>query len=113
MQSLRKNFILTNTLRRGNIATHSPHNKSKRIYFYIIIIVHRHIIKYVVLLQAPYRDRTCPVPHRTPDQDLVPEQVHTVKKRLAIFPSTAGMSLTKLSQAGKIIIIPGQGEFGK
>ncbi len=35
----------------------------------------------------------------------------TVKKRLAIFPSPARMSLTKLSLAGKSLIIPGQGEF--
>jgi hypothetical protein len=34
------------------------------------------------------------------------------KKMLAIFPSPAGMSLTKLSQAGNYFIIPGQGEFG-
>jgi hypothetical protein len=35
----------------------------------------------------------------------------TLKKRLAIFPSPAGMSLTKLYLAGKNLIIPGQGEF--
>jgi hypothetical protein len=35
------------------------------------------------------------------------------KKRLAVFLSPAGMSLTKLSLAGKYYIIPGQGEFGK
>ncbi len=35
------------------------------------------------------------------------------KKRLAVFPSPAGMSLTKLSLAGNNLIIPGQGEFGK
>jgi hypothetical protein len=34
------------------------------------------------------------------------------KKRLSIFPSPAGMSLTKLSLAWKKQIIPGQGEFG-
>jgi hypothetical protein len=34
------------------------------------------------------------------------------KKRLAVFPSLAGMSLTKLSLAGTNLIIPGQGEFG-
>jgi hypothetical protein len=34
------------------------------------------------------------------------------KKRFAIFPSPAGMSLTKLSLAEKILIIPGQGDFG-
>jgi hypothetical protein len=48
----------------------------------------------------------------TPDQ-------YTVKKRLAVFPSPAGMSLTKLSLAKNNLIkfgnliIPGQGEFGK
>ena len=36
---------------------------------------------------------------------------YTVKKRLAIFPSPAGMSQTKLSLAG-IKIFPGQEEFG-
>ncbi len=40
------------------------------------------------------------------------ERVHC-KKRLTIFPSPAGMSLTKLSQAGNNLSIPGQGEFGK
>jgi hypothetical protein len=34
------------------------------------------------------------------------------KKTSAIFPSLAGMSQTKLSQAGNDVIIPGQGEFG-
>ncbi len=34
------------------------------------------------------------------------------KKRLAVFPSPAGMSLTELSLAGNNLIIPGQGEFG-
>jgi hypothetical protein len=34
------------------------------------------------------------------------------KKRLAIFPSPAVMSLTKLSQAGNNLIIPSQGELG-
>jgi hypothetical protein len=34
------------------------------------------------------------------------------KKRLAIFPSPVGMSLTKFSLAGKTLIIPGQEEFG-
>jgi hypothetical protein len=38
---------------------------------------------------------------------------YTVKKRLAVFPSPAGMSLTKLSLGENTIIIPGQGEFGK
>ncbi len=32
------------------------------------------------------------------------------KKRLSIFPSPAGMSLTKLSVAGNNLIIPGHGE---
>jgi hypothetical protein len=35
------------------------------------------------------------------------------KKRLTIFPSPAGMSLTKLSLDGNNLIIPVQGEFGK
>jgi hypothetical protein len=35
------------------------------------------------------------------------------KKRLTIFPSPVGMSLTKLSLAGNILIIPGEGELGK
>jgi hypothetical protein len=35
------------------------------------------------------------------------------KKRLLIFPSLAGMWLTKLSLAGNNKIIPGQGEFGQ
>jgi hypothetical protein len=32
---------------------------------------------------------------------------YTVKKKLAIFPSPAGMSLTKLSLAGNNLVIPG------
>jgi hypothetical protein len=35
------------------------------------------------------------------------------KKRLTIFLSPAGMSLTKLSLAVSNLIIPSQGEFGK
>ncbi len=35
------------------------------------------------------------------------------KKRLAIFPSPAGMSLTKLSLGGNNQIIPAQDEFGQ
>jgi hypothetical protein len=35
------------------------------------------------------------------------------KKWFAIFPSPAGMSLTKLSLVGNYKIIPGRGEFGK
>ncbi len=31
---------------------------------------------------------------------------------LSFSPSPAGMSLTKISLGGKILIIPGQGEFG-
>ncbi len=34
------------------------------------------------------------------------------KKRLAVFPSPAGMLLTKLSLAGNNLVIPGQKEFG-
>ncbi len=34
------------------------------------------------------------------------------EKRLPIFLSPAGMSLTKLSLAGNNLIIPGLGEFG-
>jgi hypothetical protein len=39
--------------------------------------------------------------------------IYAVKKRLAVFPSPAGMSLTKLSLAENNLIIPLQGEFGK
>jgi hypothetical protein len=35
------------------------------------------------------------------------------KKSLTIFPSRAGISLTKLSLAGKNLIIPRLGEFGQ
>ncbi len=38
---------------------------------------------------------------------------YTVQKRLSIFPSPAGMSLTKLSLAGNNLIVHGQGEFGQ
>ncbi len=39
--------------------------------------------------------------------------LYTVKKRLTICPSPAGMSLTKLSLAGSNKIISGQGEVAK
>jgi hypothetical protein len=39
------------------------------------------------------------------------EWYNTVKKRLATFPSPAGMSLTKLFLGGNKMIIPAQGEF--
>jgi hypothetical protein len=35
------------------------------------------------------------------------------KKGLATFPSSVGMSLTKLSMGGNNQIIPAKGEFGK
>jgi hypothetical protein len=38
-----------------------------------------------------------------------PSTLYTVKKRLSIFPSPAGMSLTKLSLAGYNLIITGIG----
>ena len=38
---------------------------------------------------------------------------YTVKKRLAVFPSPAGMSLIKLSLAGNNLIFPDHGEFDK
>jgi hypothetical protein len=38
--------------------------------------------------------------------------IYTVK-RLAIFTSPAGISLTKLAKAGNNLIIPGQGEYGE
>ncbi len=41
------------------------------------------------------------------------QYTYTVKKRLATFPSLAGMSLTKLFLGGKSLIIPAQGECGK
>ncbi len=45
--------------------------------------------------------------------ELVSKPPCTVKKRLAIFPFPAGMSLTKLSLEVNNLNIPGQGEFGK
>jgi hypothetical protein len=39
-------------------------------------------------------------------------QLHC-KKSLAVFPSQAGMSLTKFSLAGNNLIISAQGEYGK
>jgi hypothetical protein len=43
---------------------------------------------------------------------LMQKAVYNVKKRSAIFPSPAGMSLIKLSLAGNNLITPGQGELG-
>jgi hypothetical protein len=45
--------------------------------------------------------------------DAIDPSMYTCKKRLTIFPSPAGMSLTKLSLSGNNLIIRGQGEFGK
>jgi hypothetical protein len=36
----------------------------------------------------------------------------SLKKKLPIFLSPTGMSLTKLSLAGNTLIVPGKGEFG-
>jgi hypothetical protein len=41
----------------------------------------------------------------------VQERPYTVKKRFAIFPSPAGMSLIKLSLDGNNLNIPAQGDF--
>jgi hypothetical protein len=38
-------------------------------------------------------------------------RAYTVKKRFAIFPSPAGMSLIKLTLDGTNLILPAQGEF--
>jgi hypothetical protein len=48
--------------------------------------------------------------YKRPHQD---KYIRHCKKRLTIFPSPAGMSLTKLSLTGNNLIIAGQGEFGK
>jgi hypothetical protein len=50
------------------------------------------------MLLAVERDKSCMSIH--------------CKKSLTIFPSPAGMSLTKLSLAGNNFIVTGQGEFG-
>jgi hypothetical protein len=39
--------------------------------------------------------------------------IYYYKKRIAVFPAPAWMSLTILSLAGNNLIIAGQGEFGK
>jgi hypothetical protein len=49
----------------------------------------------------------------TPSQQLLFIKRLHCKKWLLIFPSLAGMSLTKLSLAWNNKIIPGQWEFGK
>ncbi len=53
--------------------------------------------------------------NKQPSKNLrdVPQKETHCKKRLPVFPSPAGMSLTKLSLAGINLIIPVQGEFGK
>jgi hypothetical protein len=48
-----------------------------------------------------------------PDSGYRPIANYTVKKRLAVFPSPAGTSLTKLSLAGNNLINPGQEEVDK
>jgi hypothetical protein len=46
-------------------------------------------------------------------QKMLPISVSTLLKRLATIPSSAGMSLTKLTLGGNHLIIPASGEFGK
>jgi hypothetical protein len=62
-----------------------------------------------------------PIPTRFPapiDRLKIPalfpadSEIHTVKKRFAIFLSSAGMSLTNLPLDGNNLFIPVQGEFG-
>jgi hypothetical protein len=49
--------------------------------------------------------------HNIDNQRFISAVRYTVKKVQAVFPSPAGLSLTKLSLAGNNLIIPGQGEF--
>jgi hypothetical protein len=52
--------------------------------------------------------------HRTRNKIIATKYIHIhCKKKFAIFPSPAGMSLTKLSLDGNNLIIPAQGEFGQ
>jgi hypothetical protein len=56
-----------------------------------------------------------PIPYPSPSSlptPLYSPPLHC-KKRLAVFPSPTGMSLTKLSLARNNLIIPAQGGFGK
>jgi hypothetical protein len=46
--------------------------------------------------------------HHPPPAHLLAQVVYTVKKRLSFFPSSDGMSLTKLSLDGNTLIIPSQ-----
>ncbi len=59
-----------------------------------------------------WRGGRSPCSGRTRTLEPIQNQLYTVKKRFAIFPSPAGMSLTKLSLAGNNLNIPVQGEFG-
>ncbi len=54
------------------------------------------------------------VPYHAPTSSFlsITREIMCTVKKLTIFPSPACMSLTKLSLAGKNLIIPGQGEFG-
>jgi hypothetical protein len=62
------------------------------------------------LLTLPWTDL---VATHSPTVQPHPPHTHThCKKRFAILPSPAGMSLTKLSLNGNNLIIPAQGEFG-
>ncbi len=54
----------------------------------------------------------CTAVHRSPNKLWRSNSIHC-KKRLAVFPSQAGMSLTKLSLGGNNKLFPGYGEFGK
>jgi hypothetical protein len=67
-------------------------------------------------VQHPHRrTRLRQGPHEQLGEYIIRKTSNTVhcNKRLAIFPSPAGMSLTKLSLAGNDLIFPDQGELGK
>ncbi len=49
---------------------------------------------------------------KTYSENMLSKKVHC-KKKLSIFPSPGGVSLTKLLLAGNNQIFPGQGEFGQ
>jgi hypothetical protein len=70
-----------------------------------------HFFPGLYLSETQYSDKQTKRGRELPEVGKSSKHVHR-KKRLAIFPTPAGMSLTKLSLDGNNLIISVQGEFG-
>ncbi len=80
--------------------------------FYFLYCRRTHINKNSMLFRLYYSDVLCRYFLYPACTEAVNIIAYTVKKRLAIFLSPVGMSLTKLSLAENNLFFSGQGEFG-